>query len=799
MNASPQRVHATETWTIVTGPVHERDAAIVAAIEDLQTDGKPLGLVFKHATRPPNIPNRVIAVGDETRNTLTRSLVRDQAVRLRKVEHPQGFEILTRSPTSGPVVVVAGGSVTGDVYGLYWLWDRMRVHKRMPSINVVRIPRLSIRHAGAQTPEQLRIALRHTVTWVAGGEILRLVPWNAEPERTENEATRDSVRHLADLAHGYHMKFFARGDELAYHPTLLAEFDASLDPRDPALWKALQEKYRRLFRAVPTLDGVRIRTGELTTVFGNYRPFDIMHDPPSCDWRLEQRYRTFVQKMHEVVVGEFNKIYLHRTWVTNTHEQHSDPELYRRIFTKDVPKRNLYLSRYMSIADRWYYQPYNPTFNRTPHHTMAILTTLDYHADGGENVFPSFPGQYHQGGLIKTLSAPSSNLVGAFFNTPVTCSWDTANLTAYTVFRLAWDPNEDLRTIARDFAAIHLGPEVAEEMAEILLLSHRAYKDGIYVKPVAESIRGNTLPHLRLTTFPVRGFPEIDQGRAHLEWLATSMYAPSRERIDEAIEHLDRGLTAAVAMEKRYQDLAGRVRDTELAKRIGDGLTLTRWLVATNNHYVRTCLAYFLYREKRDRAHRERLRQALGSLRSARKRFVEAPGFCYRLDGMDPLIRNAQEALDDLKRAERALANAPTESEIEALVARQRQLHAETLAKRQTDAVRVLRWRGRVDGRDILRVRGKTFEIEHLQSDPIVEATSDFVAALPSRQVTVLVKDVVSRDMHPFLLEQPAEQNDYTAKIHLFDRPPGYGRWELELYYLDASPRKLGLAPPWTN
>jgi hypothetical protein len=102
-----------------------------------------------------------------------------------------------------------------------------------------------------------------------------------------------------------------------------------------------------------------------------------------------------------------------------------------------------------------------------------------------------------------------------------------------------------------------------------------------------------------------------------------------------------------------------------------------------------------------------------------------------------------------------------------------------------------------VDGRDVLRVRGRTLEIEHLQNDPIAEAKSDFLAALPSREVTVLVKDVVSRDTHPFLLEQPTEQNDYTAKIHIFDKPPGYGWWELELYYLNASPRELGLALPW--
>ena len=75
-----------------------------------------------------------------------------------------------------------------------------------------------------------------------------------------------------------------------------------------------------------------------------------------------------------------------------------------------------------------------------------------------------------------------------------------------------------------DFAAIYLGREAAPQMAEILLLSHQAYKDGIYVKPVAGSRSWNTLPHLRLTAFDAKGYPFVDHGKAHIEWLESSMY-----------------------------------------------------------------------------------------------------------------------------------------------------------------------------------------------------------------------------------------------------------------------------------
>jgi len=787
-------VRADEAWTIVTGPAHAGDAAVLAAIEDLQHEGRRFGMAFAHAESAPATRGPILVVGAPDRNPLTATLVREHEIDLKPIDHPQAFALRTLEPGGGRVLLVVGGSLVGDVYGMYWVWDRLRVHRRIPELNVLRTPALPYRLTGVRGTEQIRNALRYTATWVTGADIQSLDPWDTsdKPNRSRQRAAE-----RIELAHRYHMKVFAGGDEIAYRPEVLARYNAQLDPADPALWNMLQDKYRRLFRTIPGLDGVQIRTGELTRISGAYRPFDIMHDLPVSDWSLERRYRTFLQKLHEVVVGEFDKIYFHRTWVVNTQEQHSDPDVYKRIFTRDVPSRNLYLSPYMSLGDRWYYQPYNPTFNQTPHKMFALLSTLDYHAHGGVNVFPSFPGQYHQGGLQSILRDPNHNLVGVHFGVPGTSGWDTSSLTGYTVYRLAWNPNEPLRTIARDFAAIHLGPDVADDVAEIILLSHQAYKDGIYIKPVAEAIRGNTLPHLRLTTFRVRGIPAIDQGREHIEWLADTMYAPSRGHEDEAIAHLDRGLAAAVSMEKRFEPLAGRIDDQMLAEQVGDGLTLTRWLVETNNAYVKTCYAYFQCRDARDGASRDGLRGALDTLRKARERFIAAPGFVYRLDGIDQLMRNAAVALDDLDRAEKALATAPTGRDIDALIVRQQQQHAKILADRQNEAVKVLEWRGRVDGRDLLHVRGKTIEIEHLQSDPIADPSANFTAELPAREVTVLVKDKQSQAVHPFLLEQPTKDNDHTAKIYLFDQPPGYGRWEIDLYYLDAHPKDVGLALPW--
>ena len=102
-----------------------------------------------------------------------------------------------------------------------------------------------------------------------------------------------------------------------------------------------------------------------------------------------------------------------------------------------------------------------------------------------------------------------------------------------------------------------------------------------------------------------------------------------------------------------------------------------------------------------------------------------------------------------------------------------------------------------MDGKDILHVRGNHIEIEHIQYDQINSVEFEFFWPLPRKEVTVLLKNVESQAIHPFVLEQPAVENDYTAKVYLDDRPGGYGWWEFELYYLEERPDQVGLAIAW--
>ena len=196
-----------------------------------------------------------------------------------------------------------------------------------------------------------------------------------------------------------------------------------------SFWDAVQAKYRRLFEALPELDGVGTFTADEQRFWGAYRTFDVMHDGAGCDWGLEKRYRIFVTKLWDVVVGEFDKLLVHRTWATNMYEQQAQPDVYRRIFTDAVPTRNLYLVPSFTQNDRWWFQAYNPTVNQTPHDMLVVCETMDYHAGGA--LFPTFPGFYFQAGLETMLDVEKSNLKGASLDVPATEDWRTRSLTVW--------------------------------------------------------------------------------------------------------------------------------------------------------------------------------------------------------------------------------------------------------------------------------------------------------------------------------------------------------------------------------
>jgi len=803
-----------DQWTILLHGAAVRDAAIELAVADLVETGAAHGIAFSVDTSAQNTPMRRTWMPHVPR--LEFSILDEDAL-------PEGNVILVqthmelRTPAAGGqryaiqertlgdrrVLLVAGGGPIGAAYGLYWVRDRLRVHKHLPEFDVVRTPRMPVRMGaawhrhgyGGSTQEQMHAALRHSINWVAGPGIPDLVPWNAEPEATRNAENRARARELIAHARALHMNYFSFGNEFVFHPSLLEEHNATLDPCDPAFWDAVQDKFRKLFTALPELRGVTLCLDDLSGFWDDYRPYDLLRETPECDWSCAQRHRVFMEKVMEVML-EFNKTLFQFTWGLTSDGQHVQPAVFREIFQDTVPTDNLYVMPKVTMADRWWFQPYNATFNLTPHETVVLFEPMNYYESGRANIFPTFSGQYFQGGLQTFLLPEDTNLRGAAsLAGSIHERWDTIGAYNYVLYRLMWDPDEDITQIARDFCAIHFGVEAAEVMAEIYLSTPAAYKYGLHIEPISYG-QFNSFLHMRVGTFPVEGYPAIDGGREHLEFLRW-IHNRAKPWKRETLLQLDHGLAVAAEMRARFEDAREAIPGEALVQDLENRLDMTHNLIATNNRYVRLIFAYFDQFDAPSATHEAALRGATEDLAEVREDFVNTPGFGYELFGVDQLLANARALLDEPEATRTALERAPTRAQLQQTIAQQQQRYREVLEEYADDLEHVLDFQAIIDGQDLLHVRGGEHHIEHLRWDHPHDVTVTFHQPLPREEVTVVVRDLYSRPLHPFILEQPTAANDFTVQVYIDDAPGGQDWFRFQLYYLPGPPQHYGLAVPW--
>ncbi|HQR31390.1 MAG TPA: hypothetical protein PLK30_01550 [Blastocatellia bacterium] len=93
---------------------------------------------------------------------------------------------------------------------------------------------------------------------------------------------------------------------------------------------------------------------------------------------------------------------------------------------------------------------------------------------------------------------------------------------------------------------------------------------------------------------------------------------------------------------------------------------------------------------------------------------------------------------------------------------------------------RGISWSGRVDGRDLIYIRGNNLWVEHRDGQPVYEMNHHFYNSLPNRQCVVNVRQVNGRG-NVRVIEQPSPYNNYTAVIQVEDRDGGSDFYNLDI------------------
>lgn len=89
-------------------------------------------------------------------------------------------------------------------------------------------------------------------------------------------------------------------------------------------------------------------------------------------------------------------------------------------------------------------------------------------------------------------------------------------------------------------------------------------------------------------------------------------------------------------------------------------------------------------------------------------------------------------------------------------------------------------WSGRVDGRDLIYVRGNELWVDHRDGQPVYETKHNFYNPLPNRNCEVSVRQINGRG-NVRIIEQPSARNNYTAVIQVEDRDGGSDIYNLDI------------------
>ncbi|HOQ31041.1 MAG TPA: hypothetical protein PLA12_00865 [Candidatus Hydrogenedens sp.] len=800
-------LHAEE-WNFHISKQLKDKTPTAIALEDLIAESKKynISLSILSEGKIQQGKNTMIVV-NKTEKELLKNLPKEFKDKLSEDIPEEGFVIQTLCQSdNSKIVVLVGGSEIGTAHGLYWILDRLQVNRTIPEINTQRAPAFPVRIAGSwgrnlhggATEQQIKTSFRYGFNWVSGMNTLDLVPWNSEPEKKNNQEHIKKIKPLMDLAHSLGMHYFAFSNELTYHPSLFDNNPELLNPCLSEFWERVKEKYRLLFTALPDLDGIEICLDDISGFWDNYHPFDILHDCPDCPMSYEERYRLLLKNIHEVVVGEFNKTYFQKNWGLREYEIHCQPEVFKKVFTDEIPTNNLFVKIKVTRADRWWFQPYNRTFNLSPHRTIVIFEPMNYYEGSDTHLFPTFSGEYFQNGLKYFLSADNTNVSGLSYLGGISANeWSTRSAYVYTLYRLTWEPNVDIRQVAHDYCAINLGPELAEPMADILMDTANAYKYGLFLEPIAYG-QFNSFPHMRVGTFVAEGYPLIDLGKGHIQFLK-NIYLQCLPWCEFTKTQLNFGLSKAKNMLEKFNNIKNKIKSEELSNKLELQLNMTLSLINTHFDYMETAFNFFDYLENSSVEKKNSLQNALLKLINSRETFRNIPGFNYKLDGVNVLIEHAQRAVKDLQAEKKLLEAVPSQKEIDQIIQEQQEKYKEIFKQYQGIMKRLGHFEILIDGQDLLHIQGNEYRIEHLRWDGPEVVSAQLFSPLPQKEVIVIPMDMDTRPLHPFVLYQPSASNNYQTSIYLDDRPGGTGRFVFDLYLLEPDGKDLPIIKNWSE
>ncbi|MFG2042428.1 hypothetical protein [Dactylosporangium sp. NPDC048998] len=390
------------------------------------------------------------------------------------------------------------------------------------------------------------------------------------------------------------MRVYLLTDMLSLSPPLQRYLErrfGGLKVSDPQFWQVYAQGLAELFQRMPFVSGLMVRVGEGGDVYRqagwDYSSRIAVTTPAAVRAMLTTLLQT---------AGGTGRDVIFRTWTVGVGavgDLHTDPDAYREVLG-GLDDPHLIVSTKYSRGDFYSHLPFNATLEVGEQRRI-----VEFQSRREFEGFGSLPNDLtglHQQALQRFLAA-NSHVEGVWTWTqdggplragPMTLLlhsgfWQLYDLNSYALARLAWEPSTPPARITADWARQTFSddPATVTAICRMMAMSREAVTKGLYLGPYADE----KVNALGLEPPPMMWIFEWDIVTGDSAAL-DSIYAVSRDRLEEAIAEGDRAVALAASMRETIAATdPANWRDATLRARLLDTLAYETDLLRTLGAY----------------------------------------------------------------------------------------------------------------------------------------------------------------------------------------------------------------------
>ena len=389
---------------------------------------------------------------------------------------------------------------------------------------------------------------------------------------------------------------------------------ARIDFDSDEFWNVYRAKYREVLKAYPRVAYVMIRTGE------NYSHPEkgyigrTVVQKGKYDDDYFRHMAQLIEETRKVVVDEFGRKLIWRTWDLGNDGFHANPKVYDRVLAGVKNRNGLILAIKHTQTDFWRYNDFNPTIGRGGvDQVIEFQCAREYE---GKGAFPNYTGPLFAEDMVKIAAAGVKGVwvwdFGGGWVGPKLKSdrWVRLNIEATT--KLALNPQASPRALAEAWAAKEFGPKSATNVAEMLMLSGECVRKCLYIEAFARNHRG-WIPSLNLLR------DDIIRGE-----VLKKLYDGSKNSLPEVFAEKDEAVALATRMKTLFEssrsDIVAERGEREYQESLSSLIYLEN-LTQVLDHYIKGMFNFYQWQENHEAVSAATARQELVAWREAWQRY----------------------------------------------------------------------------------------------------------------------------------------------------------------------------------